>query len=321
KLRGIGLGSYLEVTAPPNKEMGGIRFEPDGTVTIITGTLDYGQGHASPFAQVLSEKLGVPFERIRLLQGDSDELVAGGGTGGSRSMYASGTAIVEAAQKVIARGREIAGAVLEAASADIEFVDGRFVIAGTDRSIGIMELADKLRAGVALPDNVPKSLDVKHVTETIPSAFPNGCHVAEVEVDPATGAVAVVKYSSVNDFGTIINPLLVAGQIHGGVVQGIGQALMEVTAYDGDGQLLTGSYMDYALPRAPDAPMIEVASHPVPAKSNPLGVKGCGEAGCAGALTSVMNAVVDALSDHGGRHIDMPVTAEKVWRALQAAKR
>jgi carbon-monoxide dehydrogenase large subunit len=321
KLRGIGLGSYLEVTAPPNKEMGGIRFEPDGTVTIITGTLDYGQGHASPFAQVLSEKLGVPFERIRLLQGDSDELVAGGGTGGSRSMYASGTAIVEAAQKVIARGREIAGAVLEAASADIEFVDGRFVIAGTDRSIGIMELADKLRAGVALPDNVPKSLDVKHVTETIPSAFPNGCHVAEVEVDPATGAVAVVKYSSVNDFGTIINPLLVAGQIHGGVVQGIGQALMEVTAYDGDGQLLTGSYMDYALPRAPDAPMIEVASHPVPAKSNPLGVKGCGEAGCAGALTSVMNAVVDALSDLGVRHIDMPVTAEKVWRALQAAKR
>jgi aerobic carbon-monoxide dehydrogenase large subunit len=320
KLRGIGVGSYLEVTAPPNKEMGGIRFEADGTVTIITGTLDYGQGHASPFAQVLTDRLGIPFDRIRLLQGDSDELLAGGGTGGSRSMYASGTAIVEASQKVIERGREIAGAVLEAAAADIEFRDGRFVIAGTDRSIGIMELAAKLRAGVTLPDNVPKSLDVKHVTETIPSAFPNGCHVAEVEVDPATGVVEVVKYSSVNDFGTIINPLLVEGQIHGGVVQAIGQALMEVTAYDSDGQLLTGSYMDYAMPRAPDAPMFGVASHPVPAKSNPLGVKGCGEAGCAGGLTAVMNAIVDALAEHGIHHIDMPVTAEKMWRAIQATK-
>jgi aerobic carbon-monoxide dehydrogenase large subunit len=321
RLRGIGVGSYLEVTAPPNKEMGGIRFEADGTVTIITGTLDYGQGHASPFAQVLSDKLGVPFERIRLKQGDSDELLAGGGTGGSRSMYASGTAIVEASQKVIERGREIAGAVLEASAADIEFIDGRFVIAGTDRSIGLMELAARLRAGVTLPDNVPKSLDVNHVTEAIPSAFPNGCHVAEVEIDPATGGIDVVKYSAVNDFGTIINPLLVEGQIHGGVVQGIGQALMEVTAYDADGQLLTGSYMDYAMPRAPDAPMFAVSSHPVPAKSNPLGVKGCGEAGCAGALTSVMNAVVDALSDYGIRHIDMPVTAEKVWRAIQEAKK
>jgi len=316
KLRGIGIGSYLEVTAPPNKEMGGIRFEADGTVTIITGTLDYGQGHASPFAQVLSEKLGIPFERIRLLQGDSDELVAGGGTGGSRSMYASGAAIVEASQKVIERGREIAGAVLEASAADIEFRQGRFVIAGTDRSIGILELADKLRGGVPLPEGVPNSLDVKHVTDTLPSVFPNGCHVAEVEIDPATGTVEVVKYSSVNDFGTIINPLLVAGQIHGGVVQGIGQALMEVTAYDSDGQLITGSYMDYALPRAPDAPMIEVASHPVPSPANPLGVKGCGEAGCAGALTCVMNAIADALSEHGVRHIDMPVTAEKVWQAL-----
>ena len=319
RLRGIGVGSYLEVTAPPNKEMGGIRFEADGTVTIITGTLDYGQGHASPFAQVLCDRLGIPFDRIRLKQGDSDELLAGGGTGGSRSMYASGTALVEAARKVIERGREIAGAVLEASAADIEFRDGRFVIAGTDRSIGIMELAEKLRTGVTLPDNVPKSLDVKHVTEAIPSAFPNGCHVAEVEIDPATGMIEVMKYSSVNDFGTIINPLLVEGQIHGGVVQAIGQALMETTAYDSDGQLLTGSYMDYAMPRAPDAPMMGVASHPVPAKSNPLGVKGCGEAGCAGGLTSVMNAIVDALSEYGIRHIDMPVTAEKVWRAIKDA--
>jgi len=320
KLRGLGIGSYLEVTAPPNKEMAGIRFEPTGTVTIITGTLDYGQGHATPFAQVLSARLGVPFESIRLVQGDSDELLAGGGTGGSRSMYASGEAIVEAADKVIEHGKLIAGFVLEASATDIEFDAGRFVIAGTDRGITLMELADKLRTGLNLPSELPQSLDVSHVTAVIPSAFPNGCHIAEIELDPQSGVVSVVRYVSVNDFGTIINPMLVEGQIHGGVVQGIGQALMEHTVYDADGQLLTGSYMDYALPRASDAPVIGFESHPVPAKSNPLGVKGCGEAGCAGALTSVMNAVVDALSDHGIRHIDMPATPERIWRAIAQAR-
>jgi len=320
KLRGLGIGSYLEVTAPPSKEMGGVRFEPDGTVTIITGTLDYGQGHASPFAQVLAERLGIPFDRIRLVQGDSSQLVAGGGTGGSRSMAASGTAIVEAAAKVIERGTAIAGHVLEAAAADIEFAAGRFVIAGTDRSIGIMELAEKISKGLKLPDGVPASLDVSHVTEPVPSAFPNGCHVAEVEIDPQTGTVEVVRYSSVNDFGTIVNPLLVAGQVHGGIVQGIGQALMEQTAFDAEGQLVSGSYMDYAMPRAGDAPFFAFESHPVPAKGNPLGVKGCGEAGCAGALTSVMNAVVDALSDYGIRNIDMPATPDRVWRAIAQAQ-
>lgn len=321
KLRGLGLGSYLEVTAPPNKEMGGIRFEPNGDVTIITGTLDYGQGHAAPFAQVLTGKLGVPFERIKLLQGDSDELLAGGGTGGSRSMYASGTAILEGAEEVIKKGKQIAGFVLEASAGDIEFADGRFTIAGTDRSIGIMELADKLRGGLKLPEGVPNSLSVKTVTaEAIPSVFPNGCHVAEVEIDPDTGEIEVVSYNSVNDFGTIINPLLVAGQVHGGVVQGIGQAIMETTAYDADGQLLTASYMDYAMPRASDMPEIGFESHPVPAKNNPLGVKGCGEAGCAGALTSVMNAIVDALSEYGIANIEMPATPQRVWQAIQDAK-
>ncbi len=320
KLRGLGLGCFLEVTAPPNKEMGGIRFEPDGSVTIITGTLDYGQGHAAPFAQVLSEKLGVPFERIRLLQGDSDELIAGGGTGGSRSITASGTAIVEASQKVIAQGRQIAAHVLEASAGDIEFAQGRFVIAGTDRAIGIMELAARLRGGLKLPDGVPTSLDVRHATEPVPSAFPNGCHVAEVEIDPQTGVVAVVKYAAVNDFGTVINPLLVDGQVHGGVVQGIGQALMENAEYDAEGQLLTGSYMDYAMPRAAVAPEFALASHPVPAKSNPLGTKGCGEAGCAGGLASVMNAIADALLERGITHIDMPASPARVWKALQDAQ-
>jgi carbon-monoxide dehydrogenase large subunit len=321
RLRGLGVGSYLEVTAPPNKEMGGIRFEQNGDVTIITGTLDYGQGHAAPFAQVLSSKLGVPFEKIRLLQGDSDELLAGGGTGGSRSMYASGTAIVEGADIVIDKGKQIAGFVLEASAGDIEFANGRFTIAGTDRSVGIMELAEKLRTGLKLPEGVPNTLSVRHVTpEPPPSVFPNGCHIAEVEIDPDTGVIDLVSYNSVNDFGTIINPLLVAGQVHGGVVQGIGQAIMEHTAYDADGQLLTGSYMDYAMPRAQDLPNIGFESLPVPAATNPLGVKGCGEAGCAGALTSVMNAIVDALSDYGVANIEMPATPERVWQAIQDAK-
>lgn len=319
KLRGRGIGHYLETTAPPTKEMGGLRFEEDGTVTIITGTLDYGQGHASAFAQILTEKLGVPFDRIRLLQGDSDELIAGGGTGGSKSVMASGAAIIEASQKVVELGKQAASAVLEAAVADIEFAQGRFTIAGTDRSIDIMALARKLRSGVNLPADTPKSLDVKHIYDNAPSAFPNGCHVAEVEIDPDTGVTSVVKYVMVNDFGTIINPMLVEGQLHGGVAQGIGQVLLERTVYDEDGQFLTGSYMDYALPRASDLPNYAFYSHPVPATTNPLGAKGCGEAGCAGSLPAVTNAVIDALRPRGVTHIDMPATPEKVWRALNAA--
>ncbi len=322
RLRGRGIGHYLEVTAPPMREMGGIRFDEDGTVTIVTGTLDYGQGHWSPFAQVLHQTLGVPFDKVRLLQGDSDELIAGGGTGGSKSMMASGAAIVEAAAKVVERGKVIAAQVLEASAADIEFSAGRFSIAGTDRGIGIMELSGKVRAGLTLPDGTPASLDVKHVHEQSPSAYPNGCHVAEVEVDSETGIVSVVKYTMVNDFGVVINPLLVEGQAHGGIAQGIGQALMERVVYDPDtGQPLTGSFVDYALPRAADTPPAFLSHfHPVPATTNPLGVKGCGEAGCAGALPAVMNAVVDALRPLGVTHIDMPATPERVWSAIRAAR-
>jgi carbon-monoxide dehydrogenase large subunit len=318
RLRGRGVGSYLEVTAPANKEMGGIRFEADGTVTIITGTLDYGQGHATPFAQVLSQRLGIPFDKIRLMQGDSDLLVAGGGTGGSRSAMNSGNAIAQASDKVIANGKALASFVLEAATADIEFANGRFTIAGTDRGIGIMELAAKLR-GMKLPQDLPQTLGVNHIYDGAPATFPNGCHVAEVEIDPATGAVEIARYTMVNDFGTLINPLMVEGQLHGGVVQGIGQALHEMTHFDGDGQFLTGSYMDYALPRAGDTPRFTFVSHPVPATTNALGIKGCGEAGCAGALPAVMNAVVDALAARGVRHIDMPATPLKIWQALNGA--
>ena len=235
-------------------------------------------------------------------------------------MIVSGNAIVHAGEKVVEAGRQIAAHVLEAAAADIEFRTGRFVIAGTDRSIGIMELTERLHAGLKLPPELPQSLDVADVYDGPPSAFPNGCHIAEVEVDPDTGWVEVVKYTFVNDFGVVINPLLVDGQAHGGIVQGIGQALRERTVYDETGQLLTGSYMDYAMPRAEDAPLFAHEFHPVPATTNPLGAKGCGEAGCAGALPSVMNALVDALSEFGVRHIDMPATPERVWRAIQHSR-
>jgi carbon-monoxide dehydrogenase large subunit len=320
KLRGIAVGSYLEITAPPSAELGKIVFEADGTVKIITGTLDYGQGHATPYAQVLAAQLGVPFDAITLEQSDSDIVHTGNGTGGSRSITASGAAIVEASQLVIQKGKQATAHILEASEGDIEFADGRFTIAGTDRGIGIMELASKLRDS-KLPEGTPASLDVDHTIAGVPSTFPNGCHVAEVEIDPDTGVVQIVNYTGVNDFGTVVNPMLVAGQIHGGVAQGIGQALMECVTYDESGQPVTGSFMDYAMPRAGDIPSMTLGDHPSPATSNPLGTKGCGEAGCAGSLATIVNAAIDALSDYGVTHLDMPLTPEKIWRAVQEGRK
>jgi aerobic carbon-monoxide dehydrogenase large subunit len=233
---------------------------------------------------------------------------------------AGGTALLSACDKVIEQGKLLAAHFLEASVADIEFSEGRFRIIGTDRSIGIIEVAERVRSGPKLPAELPQKLDASLVMETPPSAYPNGCHIAEVEIDPDTGVAAVVKYAMVNDFGNLLNPLLAEGQAHGGVVQGIGQALMERTVFDSEGQLVTGSYMDYAMPRADNAPMFEFGSHPVPATTNPLGVKGCGEAGCAGALPAVMNAVVDALKPYGVRHMDMPATPELVWRAIHGSR-
>lgn len=313
KLRGRGLCAYLEVTAPPSKEHGGIRFAEDGRVILVSGTLDYGQGHRTAFAQVLHEKLGVPFDRIELLQGDSDQLLYGGGTGGSRSIMVAAKATLEAAEQVIAKGKALAAELMEAAEADILFEAGTFTVAGTDRRIGLLELAAKGR-------ELGRPLDTDLVSENPPSAFPNGCHVAEVEVDPETGEVRLDRYVAVDDFGVLVNPLLVEGQVHGGVVQGIGQALLEHTVYDPSGQLLTGSFMDYALPRADQLPGFELAFHPVPARTNPLGVKGCAEAGVTAAPAAVVNAVVDALAPHGVTHLDMPLTPERVWRSLAASR-
>ena len=320
-LRGIGVSNYLEVTAPVETEMGGIRFEENGDITIITGTLDYGQGHAAPFAQVLHSQLGVPFEKIRLLQGDSDELITGGGTGGSKSIMASGGAIVEASVEVIKKAKQAASHVFEAPIQDIEFHNGNMLVAGTDRTITLSELSHRLKTEfIGVPD-LPNTLDVKLDHGGVPSAFPNGCHVCEVEIDPETGQTIFDDYYMVNDFGVLINPLMVEGQCHGGVAQGLGQAVMEDVVYDADGQVLSGSFMDYALPRASDLPNFHFASLPSPATSNALGVKGCGEAGCAGAMPAIMNAIVDALSEFGISHIDMPATPQKIWRAIQEVKR
>ena len=320
KIRGRGVGQFLEVTAPVMGELGKITFNDDDTVTIFTGSHDHGQGHWTTFAQVLSTQLGVPFEKIRLMQVDSDQLRLGTGTGGSKSLMCSGTAIVEASELVIEKGRIVASHLLEAGVPDIVFEAGSFAVVGTDRKVSIMEVAAKLRAGVALPEDAPKSLDVDHKSSAKPATFPNGCHICEVEIDPETGVTEIVRYFMVGDFGTVVNPLIVRGQVIGGVMQGIGQCLTEHTVYDEDGQLATGSFMDYAMPRADDAPMFHQEFMSFPATTNPLGVKGCGEAGCAGSLTSIMNAICDALAPFGVTHIDMPATPLAVWEAIRKGR-
>lgn len=321
KLRGRGIGQFVEVTAPVSGELGDIHFSADGIVTVSTGTHDHGQGHWTTFAQVLATRLGISFEAIRLMQTDSDCLRAGTGTGGSKSLMCSGTAIVEASDKVIEKARIVASHLLEANLDDLVFEAGSFRIAGTDRAIGLLEMARQLHDGIQLPEEVPATLDVDHISSAKPATYPNGCHVCEVEIDPETGEIEIVAYTAVGDFGTIINPMVVAGQVYGGVVQGIGQCLKEHTIYADDGQLITGSFMDYAMPHAGDVPRFQYDTLSYPATTNPLGVKGCGEAGCAGSLTSVMNAVCDALSVYGIEHIDMPATPQRVWLAIDEARR
>ncbi len=314
RLRGIGLCYYIESTMGDPTEHATVRFAEDGTVEVLVGTQSNGQGHETAYAQVLVERLGVPFEKVRIVQGDTDAIARGGGTGGSRSLTAEGVAIVEASDRVIEKGKIAAAHVFEAAVADISFADGVFRVAGTDRAIGIMELAEKVRAMTVRPAGLEQGLDASASIELDAWTFPNGCHVAEVEVDPETGVTRIVRYTVVDDFGVVVNPLLVEGQVHGGVVQGIGQALLERTVYDGSGQLLTGSFMDYCMPRADDLPSFDFSTVEVRCRNNPLGVKGCGEAGSVGSCAAVINALVDALAPLGVRHVDMPATPERVWR-------
>ncbi len=321
KLRGIGVASYLEITAPPGKELADIRFNDDGTVTLVMAGKDMGTGHASPFAQVLAQTLGIPFDRIRLDQSDSDQIRGPGGSGGSRSAIASSGAILQASDAVIENGKKLAGYVLETAVEDIEFGEGRFRVAGTDRTVGILELAERARGLANLPEGVPAKLDAWVSHDTAPSTYPNGCHICEVEVDPETGVVEIVRYTVVDDFGTMINPMVVEGQVHGGIGQGVGQALLERTVYDDHGQLLSGSFMDYCMPRADDLPSIAFNARPDPATTNPLGVKGCGEAGTAGSLGATPCAVLDALATCGVTHLDTPFTPDRIWQALHEAKK
>ncbi len=319
--RGIGMAYYLEATGGDASERAEMRFAQDGMVEVLVGTQSTGQGHETAYAMITSHQLGIPLEKIRVVQGDSDEIPTGGGTGGARSLYSEGTALLATAATVIEKGKQAAGEALEAAPADIEFTNGLFVISGTDRGIGILELAmaQRQRAARGEPATL---LDAAEIAAIPAHTFPNGCHIAELEVDPDTGHITASRYIVVDDVGHALNPLIVRGQVHGGVAQGYGQAVMERTAYDPEtGQLISASLNDYALPRASDLPDIEVELMEIPCETNPLGVKGAGEAGAVGSPPAVMNALVDALRGSGIHHLDMPATPEVVWRALQEAKR
>lgn len=329
KRRGIGFSSYVEACgiAPSAAvgQLGGgvglwesaqVRFNPTGNVQVFTGTHSHGQGHETTFAQLVTELLGVPIENIEVIHGDTARTQFGMGTYGSRSLAVGGVAIAKACEKLIAKGKKIAAHALEAAEADIEFANGNFSVAGTDRSMNIGEVAFNAYVPHSYPEGVEPGFDENAFFDPLNFSFPAGTHICEVEVDPETGTVEIVKYSAVDDFGTLVNPMIVEGQVHGGIVHGVGQALLEGCRYDEDGQLITATYMDYAMPRADNVPSFDVDYAPTHPPDNPLGVKGCGEAGAIGAPPAVINAIVNAL---GVKHIDMPATPERIWRAAQSA--
>ena len=320
KLRGIGISNTIEQAADPTYETAEIRFDPLGGMTFVTGSISHGQGHNTIQTQMLVSQLGVDPEQIRFIQGDTDAVAFGMGTGGSRSTTMSGGAIVAVSEKVVAKGKKLAAHLLEASEGDIEFKDGRFTIAGTDRALGIHEIAKSAFQMQKLPPGMEPGLYETATYRADSGNFPNGCHVCEVEIDPETGATQIVGYWVVDDVGTVINPMLVKGQIMGGIAQGMGQVLMEDKCYDDAGQVLSGSFMDYAMPRADDFCPVVIEDNPVPTPTNPLGVKGAGEAGTVGSLSAGVNAIVDALSVLGVRHIDTPCTPYRVWQAIEQAR-
>lgn len=321
KLRGIGVSNSIERAAAPSLEQVEIRFNPAGTVTLYAGSSQQGQGHETIYKQIMCEKLGIDPEIIGFNEGDTAILAFGGGTGGSRSATLGGSSVLLCADKIIDKAKKIAAHFLEAAEADIEFTDGSLRVAGTDRSIGLREVAVQSYKPGKLPDDIEPGLGAVYTYEAGAENFPNGCHVCEVEIDEETGTTDILSYKVVDDVGTVLNPLTLKGQIMGGVAHGIGQALLEEIQFDPtSGQLVTGSFMDYTMPRADNMSFIDVASNPSPTATNPLGCKGAGEAGTVGAVPCVMNAVVDALSAYGIRHIDMPATPAKIWQAIQNAK-
>jgi carbon-monoxide dehydrogenase large subunit len=320
KLRGIAVGPYVEGTGGVPQEYAEVRVLPTDIVEVPMGSQSQGQGHETVFAQVVAERLGVPYERVRIVMGDTDRVARGIGTFASRSMVRGGSAAVEALDAVVAAGTPMAAHLLEAAAADIEYREGAFRVVGTDRSIGIFDVARAAAAG-KLPRALGTTLAAGKMHENPAFAFANGCEVCELEVDPETGAVEIVALTVVDDSGRAVNPMIVHGQQHGAVAQGIGQALTERCVYDpASGQLLSGSFLDYAIPRADDLPAISVTSRDVPSPTNVLGVKGAGEGGTVGAPAAVIHAILDALAPLGVTHIDMPATAERVWQAIQDAR-
>jgi carbon-monoxide dehydrogenase large subunit len=330
KLRGIGIATYIEACGiAPSAVVGAlgaraglfesaeIRVHPSGSVTVLTGAHSHGQGHETSFAQLVADGLGVPLDTVEVVHGDTAKIPFGMGTYGSRSLAVGGSAIVHAMNKVIAKGKKIAAHLLEAAEADIEFKDGKFTVAGTDRAKSLAEVALAAYVPHNYPEGLEPGLDETAFYDPKNFTFPSGAHIAEVEIDPDTGRVTIVNFTASDDFGRIINPMIVAGQVHGGLAQGIGQALLEGCVYDKQtGQLLTGSYNDYAMPRADDLPSFTVSTHATLCTHNPLGVKGCGEAGAIGAPAALTNAVVDALKPFGVKHVDMPLSPEKLWRVI-----
>tara|TARA_B100000676_G_scaffold313246_1_gene392674 strand:+ start:4230 stop:6593 length:2364 start_codon:yes stop_codon:yes gene_type:complete len=332
KVRGVGLSSYIEACGiAPSAAVGAlgggvglwesaqIRFNPTGNVLLLTGSHAHGQGHETTFAQVVSDKLGVPVENVEVIHGDTERVPFGMGTYGSRSIAVGGSAIIKAADKVIEKGRKIAAHTLEASEDDIEFSDGNFMVAGTDKSMNIAEVAFSAYVPHNYPEGLEPGLDETAFYDPLNFSFPAGTHIAEVEIDPETGEIEVVNYTAVDDFGTIINPMIVEGQVHGGIAQGLGQAILEKCVYDDEGQLVTGSYMDYTMPRADNLPDIKLGFSGVPSPLNPLGVKGCGEAGAIASPAALINAIIDALSPLGVTNIDMPANPQKIWQAIQDA--
>ena len=332
RLRGIGMSTYVEACGiAPSKvagalgaraglyEVAEVRVHPTGSVTVFTGTHSHGQGHETTFAQLVADQLGVPFDQVEVVHGDTAKIPFGMGTYGSRSLPVGGSALVKAADKIIAKGKKIAAHLMEASEGDIEFKDGKFTVAGTDRSKALAEIS----LAAYVPHNYPieelePGLDETAFYDPKNFTFPGGCHICEVEIDADTGSVTVVNMTAVDDVGRVINPMIVEGQVQGGLAQGIGQAIMENAIYDEQGQLVTGSFMDYTMPRASDLPNLKTSTENTMCTHNPLGSKGCGETGAIGSPPSVINAVVDALRDYGVRHLDMPATPQKIWAIIQA---
>jgi len=318
--RGHAITYYIEDCGVFNDRME-LRFDPSGHLTIVAGTFSHGQGHETAFAQMVTEWLGVPFESIRFVQGDTNHVSFGRGTYASRSVMIGGGALKAAANAIIEKAKPLAAHLMEAATGDIEFKEGRFHIKGTDRSTHLTDVAKAFYRPVGLPAHFGIGLEASGAAATDPPNFPNGCHICEVEVDPDTGVVSIERYTVVDDVGVVINPLICEGQVQGGLAQGIGQALLERVVYDAEsGQLLTGTFSDYGMPRSDDVPATEMDFHNVPCKTNPLGVKSIGEAGSVGAPPTVINAILDALRPLGVNHIDMPATPRRVWEAVRTAR-